>query len=183
RALLQGVHGRFESLLRFGFEAGPRAPWPEVRSKMADFSKQNQTSLAEILSNAQRVRLRQIGRQQSGLRVFKDSEAIEALALNEEQKVQIQEIEDDMRAASGGGPDRKPWDRQHPSRKDEIAAFQRVSQLMSPAQQTRWQEYFGAIYEGSVMRGPPLKFDCPPEDLLKGGPPGPRPGPPPDRRD
>jgi hypothetical protein len=179
-ALLQGMHGHFDKM-RHKFESGPKPSWPEFRTKLAELAKQNQTALAEILSDSQRMRLRQIGRQQHGLRVFKDPEMVEALALTDEQKFEVENIEQAMFKASEREAEWRGWDKR-PTRGQEIAAFEKVSKLMTPVQQPRWQELFGATYEGEVMRGPPGKFDCPPEDEHK-KPGEPRRGPPPDRRD
>lgn len=179
-ALLQGMHGRFDKM-RLRFESGPKSPWPEIRTNLAELAKQNQASLAEILSEPQRNRLRQVGRQQHGLRVFKDPEIVESLALTDMQKEEIETIERAMFRASGKGSEWRGWDK-HPNRNQEIAAFDKVRQLMSPTQQPRWQELFGATYQGEVMRGPPGRYDCPPGEPHK-GPPGGPPGPRSDRRD
>jgi hypothetical protein len=175
--LLRGVHDRFEQL-RAEFHSGSQTTWPEMRTKLAELAKSNQAMLANILTAAQRTRLRQIGRQQPGLRVFKEPEIVEALDLTDAQRKQIDQIEKEMFAAWESDPQRKPWE-YRVSRKYEIPAFERVSALIQPAQEARWQDLFGATYQGEVMRGPPAKFDCPPGDPRK-GPPGP---PPRERRD
>jgi len=82
-------------------EAWTPGRWQQLRIAAARESEQ---TLAEILSQQQRTRLRQIALQWQGARALQDPDVAERLGLTGEQKRQIREIESEFRRPPGPRP-------------------------------------------------------------------------------
>ncbi len=77
-------------------------PRDDFRSKMAELNQQSDENLGKLLTAKQLQRLRQLQLQNEGAAAFTKPEVAEKLALSEEQREKLREIQD--RSFSGFGP-------------------------------------------------------------------------------
>ena len=168
REQLEAFHREVESEIRGIMQGGPPSDDGQ-KQRFVTFARTQTARLAGILTEPQQTRLKQISLQSQGLVAFQEPEIVQTLQLTAEQRKAIREIE--FQAVFGRGP--KPPDgppppgfrgrpRRHEDDEREMrAAVQRVLALLTPEQQSRWQELTGLPFQGRLLHFPP------------GGPPGP----------
>jgi hypothetical protein len=151
------------------------------QKKFQEMTWAAEQSLAKILTPGQVQRLKQIAMQQRGAETWSDPEMAKALGLTDKQKQQIQSIQSEARKKMPGAP----WARKPPGggrnqwNQEVNAASRWLLNVLTAAQQARWQQMIGKPFQGKVgpgFQGPygPC-HNCPPK-----GPFGPGGGPPPD---
>jgi Spy/CpxP family protein refolding chaperone len=127
------------------------------QAKMAEADRAAQAKLASILKEDQLKRFKQISLQQRGAQAFTDPEVATALALSDEQKSKIADIQsaarEEMRGlfqgAAGG-------DREELRKKFEearTATNEKLMGVLSPEQQAKWKELTGEPFKGEIRRG------------------------------
>ncbi len=128
----------------------------ERQELSAEIRNTSRQALAKILSDAQQKRLRQIALQQSGPRAFADPKIAEALALTDQQKQEVQDIQDDIRSQArelfqgAAGGDRDEIRKQMESLR--TAASEKLEALLTTEQQAKWKEQLGEPFEGEITR-------------------------------
>lgn len=145
------------------------------RQLFVAFAETQTARLADILTEPQQQRLKQIMLQSQGLFAFQEPDIIDALQLTSEQRRSIREIE--FQAVFGRGPRHFPEGRPPldfrgppPNREEDDRrrrdAVQQVVALLEPEQRERWELLTGPPFIGRVMQ------------MHHGMPFGPPPGPP-----
>jgi hypothetical protein len=156
------------------FREFQRLPPDERERRFLELARAGETGLAEILSEQQLVRLRQIDLQLRGLSAFQDPDVVAALKLTAEQRARIRRYEGDVFAGRPppGGPRpgrpepeeqrraREERERQERERAMREAVAKAEAEVLTTGQAARWRE----------LTGKPLKRPGPPRE----GPPTPR---------
>jgi serine/threonine protein kinase len=149
-------------------ELGPK----EQRKQLEQIAKENEKTVAGLLTSEQAKRLQQIGWQLQGALAFGDPDVVAALRLTDKQMDQILEIHEQGRRTHfepfHHNGQEAPRNRFDELRRDENA---RIMKILTDDQKVRWQQLIGEAFEGEVLFAPP-----PPPG--RGGPHH-RPGPPP----
>jgi serine/threonine protein kinase len=139
----------------------------QKREAMENQSKANQRAVAQILKPEQIGRLKQIDWQLLGPAAFDNPEVIAALELTEKQRKRIR-VECLPRAslrrpAEDFGPPPPPALRRRgnpdgptppPPKNDCHPAMDKIMELLSPEQKTKWKELIGSPFEGDLRFGP-----------------------------
>jgi hypothetical protein len=124
----------------------------ERTKKIQELTQENEKAVAEILKPEQMKRLKQISYQQQGAAAFRNAEVAKALELSDEQKEQIQKINEDTLAQmrelfQGGGLDDEGRKKLEELRKD---AADKADKLLTDKQRTAWKELQGAPFKGEI---------------------------------
>jgi hypothetical protein len=124
----------------------------EARKKMQEINQANDKAVAAILKPEQVKRVHQISRQLAGAQAFNNPEIASELKLTDNQKQEIQKINEEtgeqMRDLFQGGP---PDDETRKKMEDlrKIAYNKAVSTLTSE-QKDKWKEMTGKPFTGQV---------------------------------
>jgi len=130
----------------------------ERGKKMQELRAENEKAVAKILKPDQVKRLKQISYQQQGGRAFTDPEVAKALQLTDDQKKEIQKINQDtfaqMRELFQPG---SPPDEETRKKMTELqtAAADKIVKLLTNEQKTRWKDLQGERFKGEIRFGPP----------------------------
>jgi serine/threonine protein kinase len=116
----------------------PRGPEPaaDVWHRMPD--RETRAAIAELLTEPQRVRLRQIALQFLGPGAFSDPDVIEGLALTASQRQQIRAIRAEAFTPAAG---RRPVRAEPPAK-----VLKRILDALTPEQRATWQELVGVPF-------------------------------------
>ena len=121
-------------------------------------------ALEELLTPAQRQRLRQIALQSMGIFAFHEADVVTALDLSDAQRTAIRDIEF------------RGIDRLHRAQRavDSVGDFdskarlafnrqsvEQVLNVLSPQQQAKWRELTGKPFAGEITLGPPGPLGAP----------------------
>lgn len=117
-------------------------PRVDFRARIEQLNKQSDEALGKLLQEKQLDRLRQLQLQREGVAAFTKPEIADKLALTDEQKDKLHEIQD--RGFSGFGPPRV-------DPKDKADALA----LLSADQKSKWQTLIGKEIELPDTFGPP----------------------------
>jgi Spy/CpxP family protein refolding chaperone len=126
----------------------------ERRTKMQEQVKANEKAVADILNPDQVKRIKQISLQQQGTMALASTEVASALKLTDEQKDKLRSIQQDMRASfgqrgQGGRPSEEDRKKLEEARK---AASEKVMNLLTAEQKTKWKEMTGEPFTGEIRR-------------------------------
>jgi hypothetical protein len=128
----------------------------ERRAKMQEMAKENDKAVASILQPDQAKRLHQIYLQQLGARAVANPEVAKALNITDDQKKQIQTIEQDAAAKrrelfqGGAGADARAKMAELTKETNE-----KVMGLLTADQKTKWKEMTGEPFKGEIRFGAP----------------------------
>jgi eukaryotic-like serine/threonine-protein kinase len=128
------------------------------RKRLVELAEEHDQAIRRLLTDGQRLRLKQIALQLGGLMVFRRPEIVQALALTAEQRDAIRDIEHETMArvfVTAGRVGNEGPRRLSPRRVDSLAS---VLKILTPAQRTRWNELIGAPFAGGdelLLFGPP----------------------------
>jgi hypothetical protein len=119
----------------------------EKREKLRQLGRQSQTTLGEILTPAQAVRLNQLALQQRGARAFRDAEIIEKLRLTKEQRARIRNWSEEGQLIRQWLPDKE-------RRARSAALVDRITrELLSQDQHSEWRRLVGEPFNFRDFRG------------------------------
>jgi hypothetical protein len=135
----------------FGLEGEERA------KKMRELTAENNKAVAGILKPEQLKRLKQISYQLRGSTAFTDPEVAKALRLTDEQKKDIQKINQDSFAQmreffQGGPPDEEGRKKIAEIRKE---ASVKAVKVLTDKQRATWKDLQGKPFRGEIRFGPP----------------------------
>jgi hypothetical protein len=129
----------------------------ERAKKFDEMRKEADKTIAEILKPDQAKRLKQITLQQQGVRgAVANPEIAKELAITEDQKGKIQEIQEEtgkqMKELFQGG-----FSEENRKKMTEInkAANDKVMVLLTDDQKAKWKEITGEPFKGEIHFGPP----------------------------
>jgi hypothetical protein len=133
----------------------------ERSKKMAEMWKQDEKLMAAILKPEQAKRLYQVGLQHYGGRALEDATVAKELNLTDDQKSKINEILDkvgtqagellDMHREAGTRVPNETWTKIG----DLVqAASEKILNLLTPDQKTKWKEMTGEPFKGEIRFGP-----------------------------
>lgn len=160
----------------------------EGRAKFAAFNAESgkmayaDLEKSGLLTADQVKRVRQIDRQNQGMRAFTNAEVAETLKLTEEQKAKIKGISDEfnkdsqairqeMGIGGGFGKDKQGGGKFDPTKfaeankkidKLQASAMEKITDTLTADQKAQWKEMVGAPFDTSRLRqrfGPPTKKD------------------------
>jgi len=168
-ALYQQVQEQGEAFRRTGKPRpdGPPQWTDEHRRLFRQQAQANEKSISDILDPAQKKRIKQIGWQKGGPRVFFDPEIIAKLELTADQIDLFhgfldQALKESWKAKGEYSPqNREAWNDQeweaYQKKKDEIrrAALERIMNGLTTAQKAHWQEMVGEPFKGDLRMMPP----------------------------
>jgi hypothetical protein len=128
-----------------------------------EHARASEKTLSEVLSEQQRIRLRQIALQTRGIYAFRDAEVAATLGLSPGQRQRIREMEDEIvsRCSLPGDKGFDWW--QNVRRLRE--AYRRCLNLLTSEQKAKWNGLIGEPYTGPRPFFPP-----PPAGPLRKGP-------------
>jgi serine/threonine protein kinase len=125
----------------------------QKKQRYLEHARASERVLNEVLSELQRIRLRQIALQTRGLYAFRDAEVAAVLALTPGQRQRIREMEDEVGSHSRPrGSKGFDW-RQHVRRLRE--AYRRCLELLTQEQKAKWDRLIGERYTGPRPFFPP----------------------------
>ena len=159
---------------------GPREQHTsEFRHRLLALARENESSLASILTSAQLQRLPQISLQRQGPRALHESDVVNALKLTMEQRERIRTLEMENEPFPPPGSRRGEPDEARQER--TRSAFQRILTVLTPEQSAKWSLMTGKPYLGPIAFPPrfgPDFHDRPRPAGQPGHPGGPPNGPP-----
>jgi type II secretory pathway component GspD/PulD (secretin) len=121
----------------------------EMQRAFQERQRQIDEQLKSILNAQQMARLQQISLQRRGMTALADEEIADSLGLNEEQKSQIEELQDERRDAA-----RELGFRASQEDRETFAAEwdAKIAAVLTPAQQQSWKERLGPpLGEGAAQ--------------------------------
>ena len=132
-------------------------PQEERGKKMREMGEASEKAVAEILNPEQLTRVKQISMQQRGLQAVNDPKVAEALALSEDQKKKIMDIQEDARKemqglfTAGAGGDNAAREQN----REKFAAIrksseEKVKNVLTADQQTKLKEMQGEPFKGEL---------------------------------
>jgi hypothetical protein len=122
----------------------PRGPAADVWGRMPD--RETRDAIAELLTESQRVRLRQIALQFLGPGAFSDPDVIDGLALTASQRQQIRAIRAEAFTPAAG---RRPVRAESPAK-----VLKRILDALTPEQRATWQEFVGVPFGTAPITSP-----------------------------
>jgi hypothetical protein len=129
----------------------------ELRKQQEERAQASEKALAEILKPEQLKRAKQISWQQQGTQAFANAEVATALQLSNEQKEKIRGIQEQAQQARGqlfqrgaGGNFEEARKKMEEARK---ATDEKVMNVLSAEQKTKWKELTGEPFKGEIQRG------------------------------
>jgi len=160
RSAMSGVD--FQSLQDLSQEERAKK-MAEIRAKGEELSKQADGKLEKVLDEGQMKRLKQLRIQRAGAAAFTNSEVLAKLALTDDQKAKIKEIQDAARTQGRGAfnPDATQEERQAAMakmREAQAKVLKDILATLNSDQSKTWSE----------LTGPEFKF---PQGRGRGGPP------------
>jgi Spy/CpxP family protein refolding chaperone len=129
----------------------------ERRTKAQEMMKEADKQVGEILKPEQTKRLKQIGYQLAGAGAFANPDVAKALSISDDQKKEIQQINQDSFAQmrelfQGGAPDEATMKKVQALRKE---AAEKAEKLLTDEQKKKWKELTGEPFKGEIRFGPP----------------------------
>ena len=130
----------------------------ERAKKMQEIQKENEKTLASILKPEQVKRLKEIGYQQAGGMAFSNPEVAKELAITDEQKTQLRELNQNMMAEMrelfqpGQPPDEESRNKMQELRK---STGEKMLKLLTDEQKKKWKTMQGEPFKGEIRFGPP----------------------------
>ena len=154
---------RMESFRNFG-----RLTPEQRRQQFLDLSRANDAEVRQILTAAQRKRLKQIALQTQPTWVFRDTDVLSELKLTSEQRERLHFIDLDIFFS---GPPPRPGMPPEEWRKGEEEKMKKATArallVLTPEQQRMWKEIIGEPFRGPAFvppnkgKGPPPKGNHP----------------------
>jgi serine/threonine protein kinase len=143
------------------------------RRRVLEAAEKHEKSLEELLTPAQRLRLRQIALQSMGVFAFHEADVVSALDLSDAQRATIRDIE--FRGIDRLHREHRAAGLDDDAENEARLAFnqqtvKQVFAILTPLQQDKWKQLTGKPFEGGVTLGPPGPFGAPPpvpSDLRK----------------
>lgn len=160
RRQLKALTDQLRRQRRFALATADLSP-AERQSRRLEQIRETEEAAAKLLTEGQRLRLRQLALQRKGIFAFRDPEVVAVLQLSPGQRLRIRELDNDFFLVMGEGPPPR-HDPKHRGglgpRPEPREMLGRYLDLLTPEQKARWEE----------MRGEPIDFPPP-------RPPGPPP--------
>jgi hypothetical protein len=134
------------------------------KSRALATAEKHEQALEELLTPAQRQRLRQIALQSMGIFAFHEADVVTALELSDAQRAAIRDIE--FRGIERLHRARRAADFTADFDNKARLAFnrqtvQQVLEILSPQQQGKWKELTGKPFAGEITLGPPGPLGAP----------------------
>jgi Icc-related predicted phosphoesterase len=128
----------------------------ERTAKMQEIMKEAEKTVSGILNADQSKRLKQVGYQIAGPGAFNMPDVVSALKITDDQKKQIQEINQDLNAQrrelfQGGPPDEDTMKKMQAMTKE---ATEKAVKVLTEDQQKQWKEMTGEPFKGEIRFGP-----------------------------
>jgi hypothetical protein len=129
---------------------------------MRDMARANEADVAEVLTQGQRNRLRQIDLQRKGLGAFREATIARELNLSADQKTRIEGIISEAfrmgfpgagGAPGDGGPGRfggPGFDFKKAQEEKRRTAAEKIQALLTAEQKKKWSEMVGEPYKGPL---------------------------------
>ncbi len=128
----------------------------ERAKKFQEITKENEKFVVDNLKPEQAKRLHQIGLQQQGGRALADEKVAKELSLTDDQKGKIKDILEDtgnqIRELFQGGPSEETRTKM---RELNNAATEKVMNLLTADQKSKYKEMTGEPFKGEIRFGPP----------------------------
>ncbi|WP_439625766.1 hypothetical protein [Gemmata sp.] len=160
--------------VEFGKGGGFGKIEPEMREKMdaatAEINKVAYTQLADVLKKEQVERLKQIQRQDMGVRAFTNAEVVDALKLTAAQKDSVKGVMGDLQkdtkeiyGEANGGKGKVDFEKRDENAK-KVQKLQKeyvgkLEDLLDDKQKATWKELKGAEFDLTKLQGQPRKKD------------------------
>ena len=126
--------------------------------KLQEQNQANNTAIAGILKEDQLKRFKQIALQQNPGQAFTESEVVEKLSLTAEQKDKIASIQGEAATerrslfGGGGGGGGANAERRQKMEALNKATTEKLQNVLTPEQQTKWKELVGEPFKGEIRR-------------------------------
>ncbi|MES1213192.1 MAG: hypothetical protein ABUL64_01265, partial [Singulisphaera sp.] len=135
------------------------------KSRVLASAEKHEQALEELLTPAQRLRLRQIALQSMGVFAFHEADVVAALDLTDHQRAAIRDIE--FRGIDRFHRAQRAANFEVDSLSRARLAFnqqtvQQALEILTPQQQAKWQDLTGKPIAGGITLGPPGPFGPPP---------------------
>ncbi|HZV04521.1 MAG TPA: serine/threonine-protein kinase [Gemmataceae bacterium] len=130
-----------------------RLPHAERARRAVERARRYQLEVNQLLSESQRLRLRQIGLQAEGPVAFGDAEVVSELKLSREQRERIRMIEEE---AAFGWMKKQPENSSKDPRSEGRSVNERILAVLTEEQLRRWREM-----TGEPMKAPLTPFFSP----------------------
>ena len=156
RSARQGVD--FQAMRDMSQEERTKA-MADLRAKTEPVNKKFEAQLEKILDTTQMKRLKQLRTQRTGAAAFSNAEIVTALALTDDQKTKVKEIQAAARPQGGAGafnPDATPEERQAAMakmRETRAKALKDMIALLTPDQAKTWADLTGPEFKFPQGRG------------------------------
>ncbi|MEX0978709.1 MAG: hypothetical protein WDZ48_07650 [Pirellulales bacterium] len=126
----------------------------ERQKRFAESAKASQAALTSILKDDQIKRFKQISIQQRGAQALEDPEVAGALALTDEQKSKIGEIQtaarEEMRSLFQGADAGNRDEMRKKFAAARAVTNEKLLGVLTPEQQTRWKDLAGEPFKGEI---------------------------------